>query len=81
MKQRILVADDEPDIRNLIAIYLQAEGFLVDQVSNGKEALEALKKNQYEFGSPRYHDAGHGRHRNAPAHPSGIHHASHLPNC
>ncbi len=49
MKQRILVADDEPDIRNLIAIYLQAEGFLVDQVSNGKEALEALKKNQYEL--------------------------------
>jgi two-component system, OmpR family, alkaline phosphatase synthesis response regulator PhoP len=39
MAQRILVVDDEQNIRDLAALYLEKEGFTVDEASNGKEAL------------------------------------------
>lgn len=44
-KQKILVVDDEKEIRNLIGIYLQNEGFDVIKASNGIEALNILKDN------------------------------------
>lgn len=37
---RVLVADDDPGIRLLCQSMLEAEGFEVDVVSNGREALE-----------------------------------------
>ena len=37
---RILVADDEPHIRELVRLYLSKEGYDVDFASNGPEALE-----------------------------------------
>ena len=37
---RILVADDEPNIRELIRLYLSKEGYDLDFASNGPEALE-----------------------------------------
>jgi two-component system response regulator RpaA len=36
--RRVLVADDDPDIRKVVAANLEAEGILVDSVSNGWEA-------------------------------------------
>ena len=39
MTQRILIVDDDADIRELLAIYLQAEGFHVSAAANGQEAL------------------------------------------
>ncbi|MCC6382456.1 MAG: response regulator transcription factor [Dehalococcoidia bacterium] len=39
MPQRILVVDDEQNIRDLAALYLQKEGFLVDCAADGTEAL------------------------------------------
>jgi two-component system response regulator RpaA len=36
--RRVLVADDDPDIRKIVAANLEAEGILVDAVSNGWEA-------------------------------------------
>jgi two-component system alkaline phosphatase synthesis response regulator PhoP len=39
MAQRILVVDDEQNIRDLAALYLEKDGFTVDEASNGKEAL------------------------------------------
>ncbi len=35
----ILVVDDEPSIREVVALYLQREGFSVDAVSDGPSAL------------------------------------------
>ncbi|SCW63811.1 DNA-binding response regulator, OmpR family, contains REC and winged-helix (wHTH) domain [Lachnospiraceae bacterium C10] len=43
---RILVADDEADIRNALRIYLQAEGYEVEEASNGQEVLKILKESQ-----------------------------------
>ena len=40
MPTRILVADDEPDIRNLVRMILEGEGYQVFLASNGAEALQ-----------------------------------------
>lgn len=40
---RILVADDEPHIRRILATFLEASGFNVDQAENGARALEFLR--------------------------------------
>jgi len=37
---RILVADDEPDIRNLVRMILEKNGYQVSLASNGVEALQ-----------------------------------------
>ena len=43
-KSKILVVDDEKEIRDLIEIYLKNEGFQILKASNGEEALEVLEK-------------------------------------
>ncbi|WP_216369423.1 response regulator transcription factor [Brevibacillus sp. MCWH] len=42
----VLVVDDDEEIRNLIAIYLQNEGYRVLKAADGMEALEVLKQNE-----------------------------------
>ena len=39
---RILVADDEPHIRRILATFLEGSGFHVKEVRDGAEALEEL---------------------------------------
>ncbi|KAA0240374.1 MAG: response regulator transcription factor [Dehalococcoidia bacterium] len=39
MAQRILIVDDEENIRDLAALYLEKEGFSVESAGNGKDAL------------------------------------------
>jgi len=39
-KKKILVVDDEPRIRDLLRLILEARGFLVDEAENGGEALK-----------------------------------------
>jgi two-component system alkaline phosphatase synthesis response regulator PhoP len=43
--KKILIADDEPDILEIIQYNLQAEGYEVITAKNGDEALEKAKKN------------------------------------
>ncbi|AYD39463.1 DNA-binding response regulator [Clostridium fermenticellae] len=45
MAQKILVVDDEREIRNLMEIYLKNEGFCIIKASNGIEALNILDRN------------------------------------
>jgi DNA-binding response OmpR family regulator len=40
MAQKILVVDDEQNIRDLAGIYLEKEGFSVDFAASGRDALE-----------------------------------------
>ncbi len=46
---RILLIDDEPDIRTFCRFVLQAEGLACDEVDGGAEALEAVKKRPYDL--------------------------------
>ena len=46
---RILVADDEPDIRHLIALTLEFNGFDVVSVNDGFEAIEAAKVGGFDL--------------------------------
>ncbi|MGN7415232.1 response regulator [Paenibacillus sp. SAF-068] len=39
----VLVVDDEPDIRDVIHVYLRNEGYHVIEASNGEEALNMIK--------------------------------------
>lgn len=43
-KERILIADDEEDIRDLLEIYLINEGYDVIKTGDGLEAIEVLEK-------------------------------------
>lgn len=42
MPSAVLVVDDQPDIRNVIAAILEAEGYRVATAANGREALDRL---------------------------------------
>jgi len=42
----VLICDDEQDIVSAVKIYLEADGYAVFTASNGKEALEAVEKNE-----------------------------------
>lgn len=42
-KQRILVADDEPQLMKIIAMRLELAGFEVIMVRNGRDALDKMK--------------------------------------
>src|SRR5580698_9825637 len=41
-KEKILVVDDEPSIRKYLQTLLEVDGFSVDTVASGKEALERI---------------------------------------
>jgi two-component system response regulator AtoC len=49
MAERILVVDDETGMRDVLGKILSAEGYIVVQAANGKEALEALGKDRFDF--------------------------------
>lgn len=49
MAYRILTADDEAEIRDVLRLYLEQEGYEVVEASNGIEALEVLKKEKIDL--------------------------------
>jgi DNA-binding NtrC family response regulator len=48
-KARILVIDDEPDIREGLKDLLSASGYLVDGAPNGAEGMRALESRDYDL--------------------------------
>jgi DNA-binding response OmpR family regulator len=44
--RRILVVDDEPDVREVLAEYLEQRGFEVLRVGSGEEALEDVRRSR-----------------------------------
>lgn len=49
VRKRILVVDDEADIRELLRYNLELEGFAVDAAADGEKALEILKKSKADL--------------------------------
>ena len=48
-KETILVVDDEKEIRDLIGIYLESDGYIVAKASNGIKALEVLNNQRFDL--------------------------------
>ena len=46
---RILVADDEPDIRNVLNLLLTAHGYTVDEAENGLRAVDMVQSTEYDL--------------------------------
>src|SRR5437899_2173397 len=42
MAARILVIEDDPDIADLVARYLERDGYLVERVTSGREGLDRI---------------------------------------
>ncbi len=45
---RLLVVDDEPQIRKLIRKYAEFDGFEVEEAENGMQAVERVRKEQFD---------------------------------
>ena len=43
-KERILVVDDEPDIRDVLRLTLEAEGYEVHEAADGEEAVRMVRQ-------------------------------------
>lgn len=46
---RILIADDQPDVREALRLLLKAEGFVTETVSNPRTALEAIQTGDFDL--------------------------------
>ncbi|WP_407270623.1 response regulator transcription factor [Radiobacillus sp. PE A8.2] len=49
MKRKILVVDDEWNMRNLIKIYLSKENFQVDEATDGNESIQMAQQTFYDL--------------------------------
>lgn len=49
MSEKILIVDDEQEIANLAALYLENEGYRVCQAYNGRDALEYVETEQLDL--------------------------------
>lgn len=48
MAKRILVVDDEADIRFALSVFLRSKGYVVDLAEDGREALHKLSRSPYD---------------------------------
>ncbi len=46
---RILVVDDEPDIRNVLRILLTAHGYAVEEAANGRAAVQRVQEQSFDL--------------------------------
>ena len=46
---RILIVDDNPEIREIIRILLQGEGYDIEEAKNGTKALEMLGLKMFDL--------------------------------
>lgn len=46
---KILIVDDEDRIRRLLKMYLERDGYMIDEADNGEDALELALKNDYSL--------------------------------
>jgi two-component system response regulator ResD len=49
MGRRILIVDDEEDIRTVLTQMLSHQGFEVDAAQNGQQALDKLSEGEYQL--------------------------------
>jgi two-component system response regulator ResD len=48
MQRRILVVDDEPQIRSMLRTWLTRSGYEVSEAGDGKQAIDMLRKESFD---------------------------------
>jgi CheY-like chemotaxis protein len=48
-RQRVLIADDDPNIRRMLALSLRKDGYQTADVCDGSEALEAMRAGEADL--------------------------------
>lgn len=48
-KKKILVVDDEENLRHMLQVMLKKQGYQVEQAANGEQALEKARQGSYAF--------------------------------
>ena len=48
-RQRVLIADDDPSIRRMLALSLEREGYRTADACDGREALEAMRAGEADL--------------------------------
>ena len=49
MNERILIVDDDADVRKVLSSILSEDGYLVEAVENGKQALKATEEELFDL--------------------------------
>lgn len=49
MEYKVLLAEDEKSLRDIVSRYLSKNGFVVDVAINGEEAMSAIDRNMYDI--------------------------------
>ncbi|MEN8257895.1 MAG: sigma-54 dependent transcriptional regulator [Thermodesulfobacteriota bacterium] len=49
VKKKILILDDEPNMRHMLAVLVEKEGYHVTTGADGREGLDLLQHHQFEF--------------------------------
>jgi len=47
MKKKILIIDDDPDVAEVLSVYLESMGYDVDIAEKGADGIKALKERDY----------------------------------
>jgi CheY-like chemotaxis protein len=47
MTERVLIVDDEEDLRYVYTRQLRGDGYLLDTAADGEEAIEKIRTNEY----------------------------------
>lgn len=61
MPKKILIVEDEANIRELLRLYLEREGYTVLEAENGVEGIKKWKSDKPGHAAARRDDAGDGR--------------------
>lgn len=46
---KVILAEDNDILRKSLSFFLESKGFIVDQFSDGKDALDAIETNSYDL--------------------------------
>ncbi len=60
MAKKILIVDDNPQLRTMVKSYLTQEGFEVSSAGNGQEALYVARHDKPNLIILDFNDAGNG---------------------
>ena len=74
---RILVADDDPQIRRVMRVTLTGQAYEVDDVTTGEAALEKLRERRFRSGSARHQHARNRQTGGVPADTPALRHRHH----